>query len=116
VIGRPVGASWKRRQLPVWSEKGQDRQHCRRRTGRSVEHGAWKRCCTWPGCTCVASSRAIPCARLSAALRAWLGSERARWPVLSERLSAAAGAGRKAAALLSWRPLSRAVWPWQRRR
>src|SRR5256885_601630 len=43
-------------------------------------------------------------------MRRWLGSERARWPLLSERVSAAAGAGRKAiSALLSRRPLPRPV-------
>lgn len=80
--------------------------------GRSGEHDAWKRCCT-----CVASSRAIPCTRPSAAMRPWLGSERARWPLLSERLSAAAGPGRKTiSALRSRRPLSRAVRAWRRPR
>ncbi len=47
-------------------------------------------------CTCVAPSRAIPCPRPPTAMRRWLGSERARRPLLSERLSAAAGPGRKA--------------------
>jgi len=45
VIGPPVSASWRRRQL-VGSEKNHDRQHCRRSTGRAVQHDAWKRCCT----------------------------------------------------------------------
>src|SRR5689334_9439728 len=50
-------------------------------------------------------------------MRRRLGSERAQRPLLSERLSAAAGAGRTAiSALLSWRPLPCAVWGWRRRR